>query len=177
MVSSSARFPPEVHPARPMAVVIRLKRTGRRNRPCYRISVAESRNPRDGRTLETLGMYDPVTAGAQSGETVPGGETLNVERARHWLSRGARPSATVHSIFKRHSVYEGELSLDEAGKAVRKRNTRPGRKTATKTRARKRAAKKSRAEAKSARRTERLAARSAAKKAEKAAAAAEGQES
>ena len=44
-----------------MAVVIRMKRTGRRNRPCYRISVADSRCPRDGNVLENLGLYDPVS--------------------------------------------------------------------------------------------------------------------
>ena len=43
-----------------MAVVIRMKRSGRKNRPCYRISVADSRDPRDGRTLESLGLYDPI---------------------------------------------------------------------------------------------------------------------
>ena len=72
-----------------MAVVIRMKRTGRRNRPCYRISVADSRSPRDGRTLETLGLYDPV-APTKEAQT-----RLDVERARHWLTNGALPSETV----------------------------------------------------------------------------------
>ena len=85
-----------------MAVVIRLKRTGRRNRPCYRISVADSRWPRDGRTLETLGLYDPISKDNEKQAT------LKVERARHWLSRGALPSETVRSLFKRFGVYEGE---------------------------------------------------------------------
>ena len=79
-----------------MAVVIRMKRTGRRNRPCYRISVADSRSPRDGRTLETLGLYDPVSRDAEAQTK------LNVERAKHWVGVGAKPSETVRSIFKRH---------------------------------------------------------------------------
>ena len=83
-----------------MSVVIRMKRTGRRNRPCYRISVADSRSPRDGRTLESLGLYDPVCKDDEKQTT------LNVDRARHWLSNGAQPSETVRSIFKRMGVFE-----------------------------------------------------------------------
>ena len=77
-----------------------MKRTGRRNRPCFRISVADARSPRDGRTLDSLGLYDPICKDAD-GQT-----TLNVERARHWLSNGAQPSDTVRSIFKRMGVFE-----------------------------------------------------------------------
>jgi small subunit ribosomal protein S16 len=142
-----------------MAVVIRLKRTGRRNRPCYRISVADSRFPRDGRTLDTLGLYDPVgLAPAQK-------TTLNVERARHWIGEGALPSETVNSIFKRMGVFEG---MDRT-KKVRKR---PGRKKATKVRAKRADAQKGRSEAKEGRRNARNAVKSEAKKAAKAAAAA-----
>jgi len=145
-----------------MAVVIRLKRTGRRNRPCYRISVADSRFPRDGRTLENLGLYDPVgLAPAQK-------TTLNVERARHWIGEGALPSETVNSIFKRMGVFEG---IDRT-KPVRKR---PGRKKATKARAKRTAAQAGREEVKNARRTARAEVKSAAKKAAKAAAAEGGE--
>lgn len=143
-----------------MAVVIRLKRTGRRNRPCYRISVADSRSPRDGRVLESLGLYDPISKNEENQHT------LNVERAQHWLRHGAKPSETVHSLFKKHGVYVDGLEL---GKTKVRR--RPGRKAVTKTRTRKHAAKAARAEAKSSRRTERNVARAAVKKA---AAAAEG---
>ncbi len=146
-----------------MAVVIRLKRTGRRNRPCYRISVADSRNPRDGRILEHLGLYDPVCGVAERQHT------LNVDRARHWLRHGALPSPTVRALFKKHGVYEGDLEL---GKTKPRR--RPGRKVVTKTRTRKHAAKAARAEAKGVRQTERKATKSAARKAA-AAAAAEGE--
>ncbi len=144
-----------------MAVVIRMRRTGRRNRPCYRINVADSRSPRDGRFLETLGLYDPVSSNEEAQVT------LNVERAKHWLSVGALPSDTVESIFKKKGVYEGV--------APNKPRRRTGRGTATATRKTKQAAKAARAEKKVQRREERVAAAKAAKAA-KAAAAAEGGE-
>jgi small subunit ribosomal protein S16 len=68
-----------------MAVVIRMKRSGRKNRPCYRISVADSRAPRDGRTLEALGLYDPIALKEEMQLK------LDVERARYWLEQGAQP--------------------------------------------------------------------------------------
>ena len=141
-----------------MAVVIRLKRTGRALRPCYRISVLDSRRPRDGRTLETLGVYDPISPKEELRLT------LDVERAKHWLSVGATPSDTVNSIFKRQGVYEGRVA-----KQGRKRT---GRKAATKTGTKRQAAKAARAEAKTARRSERQAAKAAAAPA----AATEGEE-
>ena len=64
-----------------MAVVIRMKRTGRRNRPCYRISVADSRWPRDGRFLESIGLYDPV-APSEENQVV-----VDVERAREHFEK------------------------------------------------------------------------------------------
>jgi len=123
-----------------MTVVIRMKRSGRRNRPCYRISVADRRSPRDGRTLENLGLYDPIAAGESQ-------LTLDVERARHWLEHGAQPSETVRSIFKRSGVYEG--------KPEPKKRDRSGRKQVTKRGTRRKAAKAARTEAKTARRTQR----------------------
>ena len=137
-----------------MTVVIRMKRSGRRNRPCYRISVADRRSPRDGRTLETLGLYDPVAP------TKEAQLTLNVERAKHWISEGAQPSETVHSIFKRQGVYEGA--------APKTKRDRSGRKAKTKTGERRTAVKTARADAKVVRRTERV---QAAKQAKQAAAA------
>jgi small subunit ribosomal protein S16 len=99
-----------------MAVVIRHRRTGRRNRPCYRITVADSRFPRDGRNVENLGLYDPL-AGDPARQVA-----FNTERARYWFSKGAKPSETVMSIFKRAGVFEGEHALP-----VKKRVTRVGR--------------------------------------------------
>lgn len=122
-----------------MTVVIRMKRTGRRNRPCYRISVADRRAPRDGATLENLGLYDPIAA------TKEAQLTLDVERAKHWVAAGAQPSETVYSIFKRNGVYEGAPQP--------KKRDRSGRKKKTKTRERRDAAKQVRAERRAARAT------------------------
>ena len=144
-----------------MAVVIRMKRTGRRNRPCYRISVTDRAFPRDGRTLETLGVYDPVSPKEDLQLT------LDVERARHWLSQGALPSDTVSSIFKRQGVYEG-MSL-------KKRPKRTGRDKTTATKTHRAEAKAKREELKEGRRKVRLAAKHEARKAARAAAAAEGE--
>ena len=134
-----------------MAVVIRMKRTGRRNRPSYRISVADRALPRDGRTLETLGIYDPASPKPELRLT------LDVERARHWLSRGAQPSETVRSILRREGAYEG-LS-------TREKRTRTGRKKKTAKGERRVAAQEVRAKRKSARRAGRVAERRAAAKA------------
>jgi small subunit ribosomal protein S16 len=137
-----------------MAVVIRMKRTGRRNRPCYRISVADSRSPRDGRVLETLGLYDPIAEDKEKQIT------LKVERAQHWLSVGATPSATVNSIFKRQEVYTGDFAKKPQAKRDRK-----GRRKTTATGKQRVADKAMRAERKTARQAARKAERSAAAKA------------
>lgn len=105
-----------------MAVVIRMKRTGRTNRPCYRISVSDRQSPRDGRTIETIGNYDPASP-------IPELRlTLDVERARHWVSVGAIPSDTVRSILKRAGieVVKPKPARDRSGrkKVTAKRRTR-----------------------------------------------------
>jgi small subunit ribosomal protein S16 len=130
-----------------MAVVIRMRRTGRRNRPCYRIAVTDSRKPRDGRSIETLGLYDPVAPRAELRLKLDG------ERARHWIEKGARPSETVNSILRREGVYEGLPK-----KAPRTRNRR----TDTATYKSRVEAKQARAARKTERRDERVAARKAA---------------
>lgn len=76
-----------------MAVRIRLKRIGAKNAPAYRIVVADSRSPRDGRFIEELGGYDP--------KKKAGTFKLDVERARYWISKGAQPSETVASFIKK----------------------------------------------------------------------------
>lgn len=73
-----------------MAIAIRLSRGGAKKRPYYRIVVADSRNPRDGRFLEKIGTYNPLLA-KDSPERVK----LDTERAAHWLSVGAQPSDRV----------------------------------------------------------------------------------
>ncbi len=76
-----------------MAVRIRLKRVGAKNAPVYRIVVADSRSPRDGKFIEELGTYQPLRTGDNF--------TLDLDRANHWLSKGALPSETVASFIKK----------------------------------------------------------------------------
>ncbi len=81
-----------------MAVVIRLRRTGRTNLPCFRITVTDSRFPRDGRSLETIGLYDPLKKDRTQAVKV------DPERVLHWMKQGAKPSDIVASIFRRHGI-------------------------------------------------------------------------
>ena len=76
-----------------MAVSIRLRREGTKNRPYYRVVVADSRSPRDGKFIEIIGTYDPKQTGQNS--------SFNVERAEYWISQGAQPSDTVRSLIKK----------------------------------------------------------------------------
>jgi len=76
-----------------MAVSIRLRREGAKNRPYYKVVVADSRSPRDGKFIEIIGTYDPKKTGHNS--------TLKVERAEYWIARGAQPSDTVRSLLKK----------------------------------------------------------------------------
>lgn len=73
-------------------VRIRLRRTGARNNPAYRLVVADSNSPRDGRFIETLGHYLPTRE--------PAVVEINEERAKHWLQHGAQPSETAASLLK-----------------------------------------------------------------------------
>ncbi|HOB28900.1 MAG: 30S ribosomal protein S16 [Dethiobacteria bacterium] len=79
-----------------MAVRIRLKRMGAKKKPFYRIVVADSRFPRDGRFIEEIGYYNPTTK--------PSTFEVDREKAELWLSRGARPSDTVRLIFEKAGV-------------------------------------------------------------------------
>ena len=76
-----------------MSVKIRLKRVGAKNHPVFRVVVADSRSPRDGKFIEELGTYHP----GKPGENFQ----FNLERAQYWLSKGAQPSHTVASFLKR----------------------------------------------------------------------------
>lgn len=81
-----------------MAVRIRLTRIGRHKRPFYRMVVADSEAPRDGKFIEILGTYDPLEEKAAV--------KINTERAVHWLNKGALPSDTVKSIFKKSQLFK-----------------------------------------------------------------------
>ncbi len=78
-----------------MSVSIRLTRKGTKKRPFYRIVAADTQFPRDGRFLEVLGTYNPMTE--------PASVELKQERIDYWLGAGARPSTTVKSILKRQA--------------------------------------------------------------------------
>lgn len=132
-----------------MAVVIRLRRTGRKNLPCFRITVTDSRFPRDGRSLETLGLYDPLRK--DKAQQVQ----FDKERVEHWLKNGAQVSDVAASILRRNGV----IVARPAKKRERVRN----KKTATRTR--REAARGQRAEAKLARAAERKKVKRAAAKA------------
>ena len=75
---------------------LRLRRMGAKKRPSYRIVVAESSAPRDGKFIEIIGLYDPLTD--------PATVRLNEERAKHWLSVGAQPTETVRDILRRANL-------------------------------------------------------------------------
>ena len=84
-----------------MAVAIRLSRGGAKKRPYYRIVVSDSRSSRDGKYLEQIGTYNPMLP-KDSGERVK----LNEDRARHWLSVGAKPSDRVHRFLDAAGILE-----------------------------------------------------------------------
>jgi small subunit ribosomal protein S16 len=76
-----------------MAVKIRMRRVGAKNTPVFRIVVADGRSPRDGKFIEQLGTYQPLKKGDNF--------TLNLDRAKYWLSKGAQPSETVATFIKK----------------------------------------------------------------------------
>ena len=76
-----------------MPVRIRLRRVGTKNVPAYRIVVADGRSPRDGRFIENIGTYDPRKATDNF--------RVDLERAKHWIGKGAQASDTVRSILKK----------------------------------------------------------------------------
>ncbi len=82
-----------------LAVRIRLRRLGGKKDAFYRLVVADSRMPRDGRFIEEIGYYDPVEQPAKA--------KIDVERARHWLGVGAKPSETVRDLFRRARIIDG----------------------------------------------------------------------
>jgi len=79
-----------------MAVRIRLRRMGSKKRAFYRIVVADSRFPRDGRFIEEIGYYDPLKD--------PADVKIDVEKAKQWLSTGAQPTDTVKALIKKYGI-------------------------------------------------------------------------
>lgn len=79
-----------------MAVKIRLRRMGAKKAPYYRIVVADSRSPRDGRCIEEIGAYNPLTE--------PATITVDSEKAKTWIQNGAQPTDTVRGLLKKAGV-------------------------------------------------------------------------
>lgn len=103
-----------------MAVAIRLSRGGAKKRPYYRIVVSDTRSPRDGKYLEQIGTYNPMMP-KDSGERVK----LNEDRARHWLSVGAKPTDRVHRFLDAAGILEraprNNPKKGEPGEAAKER--------------------------------------------------------
>jgi len=81
-----------------MSVKIRLKRMGAKKQPFYRIVVADSRAPRDGRSIEEIGYYNPVAE--------PVKLEIDEDKALDWMSKGAKPSDTVRNLFSSQGIME-----------------------------------------------------------------------
>ncbi len=90
-----------------MSLKIRLSRAGAKKRPFYRIVVADSRSPRDGRYIEKIGTYDPLLP-SDSAQRV----NLEVERAKHWLSQGAQPTDRVLRFLDAAGLMKREARLN-----------------------------------------------------------------
>jgi small subunit ribosomal protein S16 len=94
-----------------VAVVIRMKRMGRKNRAFYRICAADKRSPRDGRVIEAIGTYDP---------SIPATDarcTFDTTRLEHWLSKGAQPSDAVRVLIKKYGPNGTHLKQMEEARA------------------------------------------------------------
>ena len=81
-----------------MAVKIRLRRMGAQKNPFYRIVVADSRYPRDGRFIEEIGTYDPLKT--------PADVKIDADKAKQWIANGAQPTDTVKDILKKSGVID-----------------------------------------------------------------------
>lgn len=81
-----------------MAVKIRMTRMGAKKKPFYRLVVADSRSPRDGKFIDIIGFYNPIAEPVQI--------KIDEEKASKWLGTGAQPTDTVKALFKKHGIYE-----------------------------------------------------------------------
>jgi small subunit ribosomal protein S16 len=93
-----------------MAVSIRLRREGAKNRPYYKVVVADSRSPREGKFIELIGTYDPKKPDHNS--------TLKLDRIEHWISKGAQPSDTVRSLIKKNKKQAASAPAEAAAPAA-----------------------------------------------------------
>ena len=81
-----------------MAVKMRLRRMGAKKAPFYRVIVADSRSPRDGRFIEEIGYYNPLTNPAEI--------KIDAEKAKKWIDSGAQPTETVKSLLKKSGIVD-----------------------------------------------------------------------
>lgn len=81
-----------------MAVKMRLRRIGAKKAPFYRVIVADSRSPRDGRFIEEIGYYNPLTAPAEI--------KIDAEKAKKWIANGAQPTETVKALLKKSGIVD-----------------------------------------------------------------------
>lgn len=93
-----------------MAVRLRLKRIGAKKQPIYRVVVMDARAPRDGRVIESIGVYNPLKE--------PAALTLDEEKALSWLEKGAQPTATVRELLSTAGVMERFAGLRRARKTA-----------------------------------------------------------
>lgn len=93
-----------------MAVKIRLRRMGTRGKPFYRMVVADSRSPRNGRFIEKLGYYNPLTD--------PPTIKIDEEKALFWLNRGAQPTDTAEALLKKESIFQKFIASKAGAVAV-----------------------------------------------------------
>lgn len=93
-----------------MSVKIRLKRLGSKKRPFYRIVVADSRTARNGRFIEELGYYNPLTE--------PKEVKVDAEKANYWIGVGAKPTDTVNRLFKNNGVYGDQAQTETKEEAA-----------------------------------------------------------
>lgn len=91
-----------------MAVKLRLKRMGAKQKPFYRIVAADARSPRDGRFIETVGTYNPISK--------PTSVSIDEEKALKWLNNGAIPTDTVRSILSKEGIMAKYAQNKKAGK-------------------------------------------------------------
>lgn len=90
-------------------IKLRLRRMGAKKRPHYRIVATEHTSPRDGRFIESIGYYHPISD--------PPAIKVDLERARHWISVGAKPSDTVAALIRKAEAAEAEAPAQEAASA------------------------------------------------------------
>lgn len=94
-----------------MSVKIRLKRTGKKKAPSYRVVVADAQSPRDGRIIENIGWYNP--------RVEPSKIVINEEKAISWLQHGAQPTESVTSLLKRAGILDRFTEAKAAAQAAK----------------------------------------------------------